>query len=57
MQKMYEDFSKKIKNRIDKDFINDKYSYSFKIELNNIMSHITLFRNNYEDTMNILRSK
>lgn len=59
MQKIYEDFSKKIKNRIDKDFINDKYNYSFniKIELNNIMSHITLLRNNYEDSMNILRSK
>jgi hypothetical protein len=57
MQNIFEDFSKEVKCRIDKKIINDKYIYgvNIKIQLNDIMSRISLLGNNYKDMINILK--
>ena len=46
-------YTKKIKDNIDKTFIEDNYVYgiNIKLELNKIMSEIELFKNNYQDIM------
>lgn len=59
IQKIFEDFSKKFKNNIDKKFVDEKtmYSVNIKLELNDIVSRINLFKNNYEDILKVLKIK
>jgi hypothetical protein len=50
-QNISEKYIKEIKNNIDKEFVGDKYLYgvNMKLELNEIISKINLFKNNYLD--------
>lgn len=50
-QNISEKYIKEIKNNIDKEFVGGKYLYgvNMKLELNEIISKINLFKNNYLD--------
>jgi hypothetical protein len=51
LQKSFEKYTKEIKHNIDKIFIEDKQKYGIdmKLDLNKIMSEISLFKHNYQD--------
>lgn len=56
-QNISEKYIKEIKNNIDKEFMEDKYLYgvNMKLELNEIISKINLFKNNYLDFIEYIK--
>lgn len=48
---------KEIKENIDKEFTgdNEKYGINMKLKLNEIISEINLFKNNYKDVINLIQ--
>lgn len=56
LQKCFEKYNNEIKHSIDNLFVEDKqiYGINMKLELNKIMSEISLLKNNYRDFINII---